>query len=214
MTTNLMLGWCCLGATRSLRAAFPLGAAAEPEANGGEEGCIAVEPSGEGQGQRPERQAVVELHREEKRHRHEGRGGAAEEPGGIFAGEKKNPRQPVSDEEAEERGDKQQKGIAKLREGGARYQVTNFGEGFVLAKTYALTRNSHPNLSAGFFHHASKCAIINHFISNGCKSTNALKRSTPQQNASARGTGGSLLRVRNPARRIEHQEKIQKRRNQ
>src|SRR6266851_6521054 len=118
-----MLSWCCLRSARSLGAAFPLGAAAKPVANGGEEGCVGVERSGEGQGQRPKRRAVVELHREEKRHRHEGRGGAAEEPGGIFADKKKNPRQPVRDKEAEQRADEQQRGITKLREGSACDQV-------------------------------------------------------------------------------------------
>src|SRR2546422_5425602 len=43
-----------------------------------------VERGGEGRGQRPKRRTVVELHREEKRHRHERSGGAAEEPGWIF----------------------------------------------------------------------------------------------------------------------------------
>src|SRR6266404_6555197 len=114
-----MRSWCWLGSARGLRAAFPLGAAAEPVANGGEEGCVGVERGGEGQRERPDCRAVVELYCEEKRHRHEGSGGAAEEPGGIFASEKKNPRQPVGDEEAEQRGDEQQRGITKLGEGGA-----------------------------------------------------------------------------------------------
>src|SRR6266481_824552 len=208
-----MRSWCWLGSARGLRAAFPLGAAAQPVANGGEEGCVAVERGGEGRGQRPKRRTVVELHREEKRHRHERSGGAAEEPGWIFAGEKKNPRQPVGDEEAEQHGDEQQRGIAKLGEGGARDQVANFGEGLVLAKAYAFTRNAHPDFSASFFHGAGESAIVDHFVSNGCKSTDAFERGTPQQNASARGTRVLLLRVRNPARRIEHQEKIQERRD-
>src|SRR2546429_5276855 len=49
--------------------------------------------------------------------------------------------------------DLQQRGIVKLREGGAGDQVTNFGEGFVLAKTDTGTRDTHPDFSAGFFHH-------------------------------------------------------------
>src|SRR6266403_2203835 len=214
MTRNFDASCCCSGSARSLGAAFPLGAAAEPVANGGEEGCVAVERSGEGQGERPKRRAIVELHREEKRHRQEGSGGAAEKPGGIFAGEKKNPRQPVGDKEAEQGGDEQHRGIMKLGEGGARDEVANFGEGFVLAKTDAGTRDAHPDFPAGSFYSTGESAIINHFVSNGCKSTDVFKRSTPQQNASARGTGGSLLRIRNPTRWIEHQEKIQKRRNQ
>src|SRR6266446_9499103 len=214
MTRNFDASCCCSGSARSLGAAFPLGAAAEPVANGGEEGCVAVERGGEGRGQRPKRRAVVELHREEKRHRHERSGGAAEEPGWIFAGEKKNPRQPVGDEEAEQRGDEQQRGIAKLREGRTRDQVANFGEGFVPTETDTGTGDAHPDFSAGSFYSSGESAIVNHFVSNGCKPADAFVRGTPQQNASARGTGGSLLRVRDPARRIEHQEKIQERRNQ
>src|ERR1700687_3701595 len=103
-----MLDWCCLGAAGSLRAAFPLGAAAKPVTDGGEGGCVAVKRGGEGQRQSPDCPAVVKLNGEEKRDGHQGSGGAAEEPGGIFAGEKKNPGQPVGDEEAEQRGDKQQ----------------------------------------------------------------------------------------------------------
>src|SRR2546429_2044580 len=104
--------------------------------------------------------------------------------------------------------DLQQRGIVKLREGGAGDQVTNFGEGFVLAKTDTGTRDTHPDFSAGFFHHLGEGTIVNHFFSNGRKSSDAFERSTPQQNASARGTRVSLLQVRDPARRIEHQEKI------
>ncbi len=175
---------------------------------------VAVKCGGERQRQRPDCRTVVELHGEEKRHRHEGSGGAAEEPGGIFADKKKNPRQPVRDKEAEQRADEQQRGITKLREGSACDQVANLREGFVLAKTDTGTGDAHPDFSAGSFYSAGESAIVNHFVSNGCKPADAFERGTPQQNASARGTGGSLLRVRDPARRIEHQEKIQERRNQ
>src|SRR5229473_1286679 len=186
-----MLSWCCLRSARSLGAAFPLGAAAKPVANGGEEGCVGVERSGEGQGQRPKRRAVVELHREEKRHRHEGRGGAAEEPGGIFANKKKNPRQPVGYEKAKQRGDEQQRGIEKLRESGPRDQVANFGESLVLAKTDTSAGHAHPDFSAAFLHHAGESAVVDHFVSNGCKSADGFERGAPQQDTSAGCARGS-----------------------
>src|SRR6267378_1863857 len=209
-----MLSGCCLGSATSLGAAFPLGAAAEPVANGGAECCVTVEGGGERQGQRPKRRTVVELHREEKRHRHERSGGTAEEPGRFFAGEKENPRQPGGEEEAEERGGEQQRGIAKLGESGARDQVANFGEGLVLAETDTGARHAHPDLSAGFFYGAGESAIVDYFVSNGREAADAFQCGAPQQNASARRACSSLLRIGNPPRRIEHQEKIQKRRNQ
>ncbi len=102
----------------------------------------------------------------------------------------------------------------QLRESGARNQVANFRKRSVTPQAHARACESHPDCSAAFLHGTRECTVVNHFPSNRRDSPDAFERFAAQQNAAARRARGAGFRIRNPARRIEHQEKIKKWRNQ
>ncbi len=97
---------------------------------------------------------------------------------------------------------------------GAGNHVANFGKSAVAAKTEARARESHPDSSAVLLHGAGQRTIVNHLTANRGNPANRREDIPPQQDTSARGSGGACARVADPARRIKHQEKIEKWRNQ
>ena len=101
-----------------------------------------------------------------------------------------------------------------MGESGARNQVANFRKRSVVPQTHAGAGKSHPDLSTAFLHGARQRTVVNQLSTNCGHPTDALESATAQHHATARRSGRAGMRVGNPARRIEHQEKIEKRRNQ
>src|SRR5262249_10519328 len=82
--------------------------------------------------------------------------------------------------------------------------------------TQALTGagKAHPDRAAGTLHRASEGAIVDHFASNGFEPADFVERGAAKEDAAAGGSGGASGRLSDAARRIKHQEKIEKWRNE
>src|SRR6267378_3302747 len=197
-----------------LCAPFPLTAVAEPVARRGNGGCVTVVYGGERQRESPRPGESVETDGYAERYCHQADGGAGEKPGGIFAGKKRKPGQEKRDEQTGEGHGKKQNGIMELGKRGAGDHVANFRERAVAAEADAGAREPHPDSSAIFLHGAGERTIVNHFPANRSNSADGREHVAPQQNTSARGSSCACVRICDPARRIEHQKKIEKWGNQ
>src|SRR5437879_7564281 len=102
----------------------------------------------------------------------------------------------------------------ELSKSGAGNHVSNFGEAAIAAHADTLASEAHPDFPAALLYRTRERAVVNHFTSNRRETADAFECFAAQQNAAARRTGGASLRVGDPSRRIEHQEKKEKWRNQ
>ena len=84
----------------------------------------------------------------------------------------------------------------------------------LLAKAHACAGEAHPDTSSVLFHGARERTVVNHFVANGGEPADAFEPSAAQQNAAPCRARSARFRVGDPARRIEHQKKIEKWRNQ